>query len=171
MDNGQEVCLSFVLSPSSTEVWCCLRNQISDISREINMKSATSRKRGSTNKDIGNLGERIATIFLESKGFVLIERNFTKPWGEIDIICEKDDTIRFIEVKSMTVNDFSRERSYEPEALVNHRKLKKVARTASLYMESRRDRREYQIDVVGVLLNKKKRQARCRLIEQALESD
>lgn len=111
----------------------------------------------------------MAAKFLESKGYKIIERNYRRPWGEIDVICEKNAEVRFVEVKSVTVKDFSRERSYEPESLVDMRKLRKVARTASLYMESKRDGREYQIDVVGVLLDKERMIARCRLIEQALE--
>ncbi len=60
---------------------------------------------------------------------------------------------------------------YRPEELVHHSKLRKIARTAALYMEEKRDDREYQIDVVGVIMNKATRTARCRLIEQALESN
>ena len=47
-------------------------------------------------------------------------------------------------------------------------KLRKVARTAELYMNSKNDSREFQIDVVGVYLDMKTRQARCRLFEQVL---
>ena len=122
----------------------------------------------------GNLGEDIALKFLQGKGFRLIDRNFNKPWGEIDIILEKDDTVRFIEVKSVSReingND-TREIDYRPEELIDRRKLKKLARTAALYMESRRDTREYQIDAIGVILDKKKRVARCRFFEQALEDN
>ena len=116
----------------------------------------------------GNLGEDIACIFLESRGFKILDRNFSKPWGEIDIIAVSKGIVRFIEVKSITVAQFSREMDQRPEELVDDRKLRKVSRTASLYMENKCDNREYQIDVVGVLLNKTTRQARCRLFEQVL---
>lgn len=122
-------------------------------------------------KETGDLGESVACRFLEQKGYRIIERNYRKPWGEIDIVALKNRVLRFVEVKSVSVNDFSRERDYEPEDLVDHRKLKKVARTASLYMENKKDSREFQIDVVGVFLNSEKRIARCRLIEQALEDN
>jgi putative endonuclease len=117
-----------------------------------------------TRKDIGKLGEDIACQFLVRKGYKILSRNYRKPWGEIDVIAEKANSIRFVEVKAV-----SRESKYhEPEELVDERKLKKLARTAALYMETTKDQREYQIDVVGVILNKDKRIARCRLIEQAL---
>ena len=60
---------------------------------------------------------------------------------------------------------------YRPEELVDARKLKKVARTAALYMETMKDDREYQIDVVGVILSEQTKTARCRLFEQALEDN
>ena len=157
----------------------------------------------------GALGETLAAKFLESKGYKVLKRNYRKPWGEIDIICEKGNTIRFVEVKTVSheidIVSVSREPStfsgssgvkppdsnvstrhtnsdsakkvlgenmdYRPEELVDARKLKKLARTAALYMEVSRDTREYQIDVVGVILDKKAKIARCRLFEQALEDN
>ena len=125
-----------------------------------------------TRKATGQLGETIAAQYLVRKGFKIIGRNYRKPWGEIDIIAEKDATVRFVEVKTVTRessgNLLSREIDHEPEELVDNRKLRKVARTASLYMEETRDQREYQIDVVGVILNNRTKTATCRLFEQVL---
>lgn len=123
---------------------------------------------GVLTREIGDKGEEIAAQYLASRGFQIIETNYLKPWGEIDIICEKAGIVRFVEVKSVSVDDFSRERNYEPEDLVDARKLRKVSRTAALYMEDRSDAREFQIDVVGVLINHGRKLARCRFFEQVL---
>ena len=128
----------------------------------------------SGNKELGSLGEDIAATFLKRKGFRLISRNFRKPWGEIDIIAEKDDVVRFVEVKAVSrekLPDVSREMDYRPEELVDRRKLRKLARTAALYMEMKKDKREFQLDVVGVVVVREKRIARCRLFEQALSDN
>ena len=118
-------------------------------------------------KNTGKGGEEIAAQFLERKGYKVIEKNYRKKWGEIDIIAEKDGTVRFVEVKTV-----SREsEQYRPEELLHTSKLRKVARTAALYMETKRDNREYQIDAVTVIMNYETRMARCRLFEQALESN
>ena len=124
-------------------------------------------------KEVGRLGEEIATQFLQRKGFIVIARNYRKPWGEIDIIAEKGNSVRFVEVKAVSrerlPEDVSREmQDYRPEEQVHSSKLRKVARTAELYMAHTNDDREFQIDVVGVFLNMKTRQARCRLFEQVL---
>jgi putative endonuclease len=123
-------------------------------------------------KAVGRIGESIAAQFLERKGFTIIDRNYRKPWGEIDIIAQKGSIVRFVEVKTLSresMPDVSREMSdYRPEEQVHPAKLRKIARTAEMYMNGKRDGREYQIDVVGVFLNMRTRQARCRLFEQVL---
>lgn len=124
-------------------------------------------------KEAGRIGEKIAADFLLRKGYVIIERNFRRPWGEIDIIAEKRGVVRFVEVKTVhrrLIPDVSRENNdyYRPEEQVHSWKLRKVARTAETYMYAKKDTREYQIDVVGVLLDKESRIARCRLFEQVL---
>lgn len=125
-------------------------------------------------KAVGEIGEDIACQFLERKGFKILERNYRKPWGEIDIVAEKAGVVRFVEVKAVSresLPDVSREMNYRPEEMVTPDKLKKVARTANLYMENKKDKREFQIDVVGVIMDTATKKARCRLIEQALEDN
>ena len=118
-------------------------------------------------KNVGKGGEDVACQFLERKGYKVIERNYRRKWGEIDIIAVKDEIVRFVEVKAV-----SREsEAYRPEELLHRMKLRKVARTAALYMESHRDNREYQIDAVTVVMNQETHMARCRLFEQVLESN
>ena len=126
-------------------------------------------------KELGRQGEQIAADFLSRRGYKIVEKNFSKPWGEIDLIAEKEGTLRFVEVKAVSreisATGSLREVDYRPEELVDRRKLLKVARTATLYMEQKKDTREYQIDVVGVIMDERKRLARCRLIEQALDGE
>jgi putative endonuclease len=123
-------------------------------------------------KEVGRIGEEIASKFLERKGFRIIERNYRKPWGEIDIIAEKSNSVRFVEVKAVSREKLphgSREMDdYRPEEQVHPAKLKKIARTAELYMNAKNDDRDFQIDVVGVFLEMNTRKARCRLFEQVL---
>ena len=113
----------------------------------------------------GETGELIAEQFLKTKGYKIIMKNYRKPWGEIDIIAEKGDTVRFVEVKAVSTDSYLH---HHPEEMVDERKLAKLARTAELYMAAARDQREFQLDVVGVILDADTHTARCRLIEQAL---
>lgn len=123
-------------------------------------------------REIGRLGEDVACQFLERKGFKIIARNYLRSTGEIDIIAEKGEVVRFVEVKALSrenIDDISREMDgYRPEEQVHPAKLQKLMRTAEMYMNEKGDQREYQIDVVGVYMDVARRKARCRLFEQVL---
>ena len=120
-------------------------------------------------KETGDLGETIACQFLMKKGFSIIERNYRKKWGEIDIIAQKAGVVRFIEVKSAVYKNtdvFSRETEwYRPEEQVSLLKIKKIARTAETYMAEKELDQDRQIDVIAVFLNYQTRKAHCRLYE------
>lgn len=121
--------------------------------------------------NIGALGEDIARKFLVSKGYRILESNFRRPWGEIDVIAEKGGIVRFVEVKAAAGSwaDISRESSgLNPEERIHSAKLQKIVRTAELYMQKKGGEQEYQIDAVGVLMDTVLRKARCRLFEQIL---
>ena len=123
-------------------------------------------------KVLGRIGEEVASDFLVRKGFLILDRNYRRPWGEIDIIALKDGIVRFVEVKALatlSLPNVSREKDdYRPEEQVHEGKLRKIVRTAETYMNANRDSREYQIDVVGVYIDTENRRARCRLFEQVL---
>lgn len=52
------------------------------------------------NKEIGKLGEDFTIDFLNKRGFIILERNYKVPLGEVDIIAQKGDLLIFIEVKT-----------------------------------------------------------------------
>lgn len=70
-------------------------------------------------QEIGNTGELIAARFLMKHGFSVIERNYRKKWGEIDIILVKKGKTHFVEVKTVsyeTTKEVTRE-TKEPTCL------------------------------------------------------
>ncbi len=74
------------------------------------------------------LGEEIAAEYLIKKGYKIIDRNFRKGYGEIDIIAVKDDVLVFIEVKTRTTNLFG-----GAKEAISYYKIKKLIRTAQFY--------------------------------------
>lgn len=53
-----------------------------------------------SNLHLGYFGETTAAKYLSSLGFKIIERNFKKRYGEIDIIALDGQTLVFVEVKT-----------------------------------------------------------------------
>jgi len=103
--------------------------------------------------EIGKLGEDLACEYLVNKSYRILERNFRKPWGELDIVAKyKDGILVFVEVKTMTENQ-----ELKPEDQMTSAKLKKLRRTASFYAgrnpELVKDKKGWRIDLVAINLN------------------
>lgn len=54
----------------------------------------------STHIELGSWGEELAVRVLLRKGYVILNRNWRTPFGEIDIVCRKNRTLVFVEVKT-----------------------------------------------------------------------
>ena len=70
----------------------------------------------SEKRRLGNLGEDLAMCFLTKLGYQILERNYLKKWGELDIIAKQSEIVHFCEVKSV-----SREKADNNQsAIVSH---------------------------------------------------
>ena len=54
----------------------------------------------SVRRDLGIDGENLAAKYLESLGYIILERNFRHRLGEIDIVAEYEGQLVICEVKS-----------------------------------------------------------------------
>ena len=132
----------------------------------------------SNSQKIGELGEEIACNYLINLGFSVLERNYTKKWGEIDIIAQKDNILYFIEVKSKSVSDlnfvFSQKEgdsgfNGRPEDNMHPWKLKRLSRTIQTYLISQRiGNMPWQFDLLVVYLDLENRKARVKRIENII---
>ena len=52
---------------------------------------------------LGRQGEDIAAEYLTSCGYEVLARNVSYKWGEIDLVCQYDDEIIFVEVRTRSV--------------------------------------------------------------------
>jgi len=124
-----------------------------------------------TNKrKLGDIGENIACDFLRKRGFVILERNYLRKWGEIDIIARKGEIIRFIEVKSVscvTLSEVSQE-TYRPEENMHPWKLKRLGRVIQTYLLHRKLECDWQLDLITVKLDTQTRKARVEMIENII---
>jgi putative endonuclease len=82
---------------------------------------------GISNRDIGNIGEEKAKLFLIKVGFEIIKSNYHSRYGEIDIIAKKNEVLHFIEVKYSRGN-------FEPIYNITNKKLQKIIKTVDVYI-------------------------------------
>lgn len=93
----------------------------------------------------GLFWERVSAVYLILKGYKIKEFNFRTRFGEIDIICEKGDTLVFVEVKYRKKTDFGR-----AEEFVDERKISRITKAAKLYLASENNEKMIRFDVIAV---------------------
>jgi putative endonuclease len=128
-----------------------------------------------TKRRTGNLGEDLACRFIEKRGFKIIERNYLKKCGEIDIIAKNKTKLHFIEVKSVSCETLinvsnGTNDNFRPEDNLHTWKLQRLGRTIQIYLSEKSvsDETEWQFDVITVYIDKKRLISKIEIIENVI---
>lgn len=118
-------------------------------------------------RKIGDIGEEVAVKYLTQQGFQILERNFARKWGELDIIAKNKQEISFIEVKTLKKKS---SQAFFPEQNVSWQKKRRLIRTAQTYLAQNHYPQDasWQIDVIAVELNWQTRRANLRHLKNAV---
>ena len=126
---------------------------------------------------IGRLGEGVVERYLQNRGYLIVARNYRKPWGELDIVAKKRGVLHFVEVKAGTWRGGSwpkegKER-YRPEDHMHEAKRARMGRAVQTYLAEHGlgAETEWTADLVVVLLNEETRRARVSVYNDILLSD
>ncbi len=111
---------------------------------------------------LGQRGEDLAAVYLQKKGYKIIQRNYKTQIGEIDIIARDRDVLVFIEVKTRESLEYG-----QPFESVNKNKRRKIANVAMLYLKRLKDIPPCRFDVVSVYYEQGR--AEFNLIQDAFE--
>ena len=95
--------------------------------------------------EVGKKGEDIAVVYLQGKGYIICERDWHSNHRDIDIIAIDQDTMVFIEVKTLTNNDFR-----EPEDSVNKRKITYLRSAINHYIKSHQIDKPCRFDIISI---------------------
>jgi len=112
-------------------------------------------KKGTKN-ETGAHGEEIAVSFLMKHGFSILDTNYLKPWGEIDVIARKSNLIHFVEVKTVSyetkqlLEQSVSHGTWRPEENVTAAKVSKLNRVIETWLSSQNLDLDWQIDVIAV---------------------
>lgn len=99
--------------------------------------------------NVGSIGEQIASSYLLTNHFKILERNFRARYGEIDIVALDGPTLVFVEVKTRSTPAYG-----SPESSVTPRKLREIIQTGEYYLLLHpKQTRNMRIDVIAIMLD------------------
>ena len=91
----------------------------------------------------GEKAEALAAEFLAARGVRIIERNFRRRCGELDLVAQDGDTLVFVEVRLRTRSDFG-----GAAASITAKKRARMTAAASLYLARLRSTPPCRFDAV-----------------------
>ena len=96
--------------------------------------------------EFGRKAEAMAVKFLLENGYAILDKNYRKSFGEIDIIAQDGDVLCFIEVKAREGDLYG-----HPFEAVTISKQKTIRKVAQMYlMESELGEQFLRFDVIGI---------------------
>ena len=95
--------------------------------------------------DLGKEGEDAACTYLESKGYVILNRNWRWRKLELDIVAEHQHNLIVIEVKTRRNDLFG-----NPEEAVTDAKIRHIIRATDAYIKKFRIDLPIRFDIISV---------------------
>jgi putative endonuclease len=99
--------------------------------------------------EFGSAGENIAAEYLKRKGWKIIARNVRVGRGELDVVAADGDELVFVEVRTRRIGYLS-----PAETTVGPVKIKRIIKTARMYVDRINFSGAWRIDVVAVTESK-----------------
>ena len=113
---------------------------------------------------LGQLGEDLAVHHLQRLGYIVLERNYRCPQGEVDIIARDGERLAFVEVRARRGTAFG-----TPKESVTPRKQARLVILARNYLQERGySDVDWGIDVVAVQLTPRGTLQHIELIRNAV---
>lgn len=123
---------------------------------------------------IGKIGEEIACKWLNSRGFTIIQQNYWKKFGEIDIVARETAKIHLIEVKSVSYEtkhelDYAvSHETWRPEENVHKDKQRKLKNAIQAWLIENKYEGEWQIDILSVQIVPREKYALVKLLDNVI---
>lgn len=96
----------------------------------------------------GKLGEGYVCDYLTDRGYLITATNFSCPYGEVDIIAQKNSIIAFVEVKTRTSSSLTG--GFES---ITRSKRNKIMKTVEFYLVKNKVISQPRIDCAQVIVN------------------
>ena len=125
-------------------------------------------------KQIGDWGEQITVKYLKNKGFSILETNYWRKWGEIDVIAKKEGIVHFVEVKTLSYETKEKlqyavaHETWRPEEQVHQFKLHQIHKALETWIADKDYEGEWQIDVAAVRIVPNETYATVKFIDNII---
>lgn len=115
---------------------------------------------GTRTSELGFFAEEYAARYLKSKQYRVVAHNYRKPWGEVDVIVEKEGIVIFVEVKA----NRKEIAGFEPELRVSPDKRHRMIRIARTFLVDHNfpDDQPWQMDIIAITFVKERGIAKVR---------
>lgn len=102
------------------------------------------------NYRVGARYEEIAAGYLQKKGYVILERNYRTPFGEIDMIARQEQVLAFVEIKFRSSGQYG-----SPSEAVDARKRRRISKVALYFYTYHDDAQQLscRFDVIAIYGN------------------
>ena len=99
-----------------------------------------------SHNDFGHWGEEVAAVYLEGKGYRILERDWHSGHRDIDIIARNSDSIVFVEVKTRRTHDFG-----EPYEAITYKKRQNLRTAINHYVRCKCIDLNIRFDIISIV--------------------
>lgn len=100
------------------------------------------------NHQTGKLGENAAVLFLEERGYQILDRNWRHHHLELDIVAAKNHILQIIEVKTRHSIEFG-----WPEQSISKQKMQCLKNAAEAYQFQHKQWKYLQFNIVSITMD------------------
>ena len=114
----------------------------------VEERKVITKQKNTQAKEIGQIGEEIAGLYLINKGYQILDRNWNLHKGcELDIIASKGNRLYFIEVKTRSSDKYG-----EPQLAIDKKKMRHLLSAIHEYRYKRHLLNiDFQIDSIAII--------------------
>ncbi len=118
-----------------------------------------------TQRRLGDFGERVAVAHLAAKGYRILATNFRVREGEVDVVAEREGVVAFVEVKTRRGEAMG-----SAVEAIDHRKAQRLLLAAEAFEQQHPELPPgRRIDLIAIDLDDQGRVVSLQHIESAVE--
>ena len=123
-------------------------------------------RRPDRRRALGAAGEDLAALYLEARGYEIVERNYRRRWGEADIVAlDSDGTRVIVEVRSRSDHRYA----VEAAQSIGPRKQRQLRRLAHGLLSEQAFEIDIRVDVMVITPDRNGRLSVVAHIKDAVE--